>query len=137
MRLAATYADEYDLTSASPDTARDVVERLDRACAAIDRDPATIVRSAMTGLLIGASQADVERRVDEQLGMFGMAEDEGGAWLDERRERWILGTPEQALAGIAAFEAAGVERLVLQSFLPRDLEMIRLAGQLLADRATA
>jgi F420-dependent oxidoreductase-like protein len=137
LRLAATFADEYDLTSASPDAARDVIQRLDNACAAVGRDPATIVRSAMTGLLIGASQAEVERRIDDQLSMIGMDKDEGSAWLDERRERWILGTPAQALAGIAAYEAAGVERLVLQSFLPRDLEMIRLAGQLLADRAAA
>jgi hypothetical protein len=37
------------------------------------------------------------------------------------------------MAGIAAFRAAGVERLVLQTFIPRDLEMIRLAGQLVAE----
>jgi F420-dependent oxidoreductase-like protein len=132
LRLAARYADEYDLTSASPAAARDVIARLDAACAAIDRDPRTIVRSAMTGILIGASQADVDARVEAQLAMFGMEQAEGAAWLESRRERWILGTLEQAQAGIAAFRAAGVERLVLQDFVPRDLQMIRLAGQLVA-----
>ena len=135
LRLAATYADEYDLTSASPAAARDVIAGLDRACAAVGREPSTIVRSAMTGMLIGADQAEVDRRLEAQQEMFGMGRVEGAAWLDERRGRWILGTPEQALAGMAAFEAVGVERLVLQSFIPRDLEMIRLAGQLIASRA--
>ncbi len=134
LRLAAAYADEYDLTSASPEAARDVVERLDKACVAAGRDPATIVCSAMTGMLIGSDEAEVQRRLSAQLEMFGMDRDEGDAWLAARRDRWILGTPEQASAGIAAFEAAGVERLVLQTFVPRDLEMIRLAGQLVADR---
>jgi F420-dependent oxidoreductase-like protein len=135
LRLAATYADEYDLTSASPAAARDVIAGLDKACATIGREPGTIVRSAMTGMLIGASQTEVDERLEAQLAMFGMDRAEGAAWLDTRRDRWILGTPEQAMAGVAAFEAAGVERLILQSFIPRDLKMIRLAGQLIADRA--
>jgi F420-dependent oxidoreductase-like protein len=137
LRLAAAYADEYDLTSASPEAARDVVERLERACVAAGRDRTTIVCSAMTGMLIGSDEAEVQRRLAAQLEMFGMGRDEGEAWLSARRDRWVLGTPDQALAGIAAFEAAGVERLVLQTFVPRDLEMIRLAGQLVASRATA
>ena len=135
LRLAAAYADEYDLTSAGPAAAREVVAGLDRACAAIGRDPGSIVRSAMTGMLIGADQAEVDRRLEAQLAMLGMDRVEGAAWLETRRERWILGTPAQALAGMAAFEAAGVERLVLQTFIPRDLEMIRLAGRLIAERS--
>jgi hypothetical protein len=39
-----------------------------------------------------------------------------------------MGTPEQALERIAAFEAGGTQRLMLQDFLPRDLDMIRLIG---------
>ncbi|MET1231879.1 MAG: TIGR03560 family F420-dependent LLM class oxidoreductase [Candidatus Limnocylindrales bacterium] len=135
LRLAASYADEYDLTSASPEAARDVVERLGRACVAAGRDRATIVCSAMTGMLIGSDEAEVQRRLEAQLEMFGMGRDEGAEWLASRRDRWVLGPPERAMAVVAAFEAAGVERLVLQTFVPRDLEMIRLAGQLVADRA--
>ena len=45
--------------------------------------------------------------------------------------------PDQARTAIAAFEAAGVERLVLQTFVPRDLEMIRQAGRLIADWSRA
>ena len=38
--------------------------------------------------------------------------------------RWIMGTPEEARRRVAEFAAAGVERLMLQDFLPRDLEMV-------------
>ena len=133
LRLAATYADEYDLTSASPEAASDMVARLDAACVAIGRDPATMVRSAMTGVLIGDSEPEVEERIEAQLTMFGMGRDEGVEWLSSRRGRWVIGTPEQARSAIAAFEAAGIERLVMQTFLPRDLEMIRQAGRLVAE----
>ncbi len=137
LRLAATYADEYDLTSASPETAAEMVPRLDAACAAIGRDPATIVRSAMTGMLIGDSEPEVAKRVEAQLTMFGMSRAEGAEWLSSRRGRWVIGTPDQARAAIAAFDAAGVERLVMQTFVPRDLEMIRQAGRLIADWSRA
>jgi hypothetical protein len=39
-----------------------------------------------------------------------------------------MGTPDQALERIAAFADAGVERLALQDFMPRDLDMVRLLG---------
>jgi alkanesulfonate monooxygenase SsuD/methylene tetrahydromethanopterin reductase-like flavin-dependent oxidoreductase (luciferase family) len=89
----------------------------------------------MTGMVIGRSAAEVEARLAAQVEMFGIATDEAEAWLDSRRDRWILGTPDEARAGIAAFAQAGVERLVLQSFLPRDLEMISQAGELVAEVA--
>jgi hypothetical protein len=37
--------------------------------------------------------------------------------------------PDQARTSLAAFEAAGVERIMLQDFIPRDLEMIDLAAE--------
>lgn len=54
------------------------------------------------------------------------------AWLAERRGRWILGTPDQARERIEAFRAAGVQRIMLQDFLPRDLEMVALLGTIAA-----
>lgn len=137
LRLAARYADEYDLTSASPEAAGDMVARLDAACAAIGRDRATMVRSAMTGILIGDSEPEVAKRIQAQLTMFGMGRAEGAEWLSSRRGRWVIGTPDQAKTAIAAFEAAGVERLIMQTFVPRDLEMIRQAGRLIADWSRA
>lgn len=47
VRLAAMYADELNLDNPSPDYCREVFDRLDDACRAVSRDPATIRRSAM------------------------------------------------------------------------------------------
>jgi alkanesulfonate monooxygenase SsuD/methylene tetrahydromethanopterin reductase-like flavin-dependent oxidoreductase (luciferase family) len=54
---------------------------------------------------------------------------QGERWLDERRKRWIFGTPDQARARVAELAAVGVERVMLQTFLPRDLEMVALLGE--------
>ena len=42
--------------------------------------------------------------------------------------RWIIGTPDEARAMIRRFADAGVERIMLQDFLPWDLEMVDLMG---------
>jgi alkanesulfonate monooxygenase SsuD/methylene tetrahydromethanopterin reductase-like flavin-dependent oxidoreductase (luciferase family) len=72
-----------------------MIPRLDAACAAIGRDPATIVRSAMTGVLIGDSEPEVAKRIEAQLTMFGMGRAEGAEWLSSRRGRWVIGTPDR------------------------------------------
>jgi hypothetical protein len=51
--------------------------------------------------------------------------------MSARRPRWVYGTPDEAREAVKRFEAAGVQRLVLQDFLARDLEMIDLAGEAL------
>ncbi len=83
----------------------------------------------MTGALIGRDDAEVRERVAELMRLFGGRDEELDTWLAERRTRWIIGTPDEARERVKEFEAAGVERLMLQTFLPRDLEMVRLLGE--------
>src|SRR4029079_4464752 len=61
-RLAARYADEYNLSSASPDRAAEVRGKLDEACREIGRDPETLARSTMAGVLVGRSEGEVVER---------------------------------------------------------------------------
>ena len=130
MRIAARYADEFNLSSASPDGAREWYRKLDDACRAIGRDPATIGRSVMAGVLIGRDETEVAARKAALLAAFGN-ESGGDDWFDAREPRWVLGTPDQARAMVERFEAAGAERIMLQDFLPRDLEMIDLMAEAL------
>ena len=134
LRLAAQYADEYNISSNPPDICRDINARLDEECRKVGRDPATITRSAMVGLLIGADEAEVRRRVADQLAVVAAADTDATAWFEERRPRWISGTPDEARAMVARFEAAGVQRIMLQDMLPRDHEMIELAAAQLIGR---
>jgi F420-dependent oxidoreductase-like protein len=129
-RLVARYADEFNLSSASPDAAREAYARVRTACHDAGRDPASVTYSAMTGILVAEDEATLGRRVEALLRMVGRNPADAGDWLAERRRRWIMGTPDEVRRRVAEFEAAGVERLMLQDFVPRDLEMVGLIGQL-------
>jgi F420-dependent oxidoreductase-like protein len=133
-RIAARHADEFNLSSTSPDLARTKFAKLDEACQAIGRDPSELAHSAMVGLLIGRTTAEVKDREQAILAAFGGAGDESEEWLDARRPRWIYGTPDEARARLRQFEEAGVQRLMLQDFIARDLEMVDLAAEVLFDR---
>jgi F420-dependent oxidoreductase-like protein len=130
LRIAARYADEFNLSSSSPDAAREKFAALDAACEAIGRDPASIARSVMAGVLIGRDDDELRRRKAALLDAFG-DDGSGDDWFEERVPRWILGRRDAARAMVDRFGEAGAERLMLQDFLPRDLEMIDLMAELL------
>jgi len=127
-RIAARYADEFNLTSSSPERTVERYAALDAACSAAGREPSTITHSAMIGVMLGADEADVGRRRTALLRALGVAEAGGSAWYEARTSRWILGTPDEARAMVRRFADAGVERIMLQDFLPLDLEMVALMG---------
>lgn len=129
MRIAAQFVDEYNLSSAGPETATEKFAQLDDACRAIGRDPASITHSVMAGTLVGRDEAEVARRKADLLTAFGNDEAELEDWFDERSRRWILGTPDQARAMVRRFADAGAERLMLQIFLPRDLDMVDVLAE--------
>jgi F420-dependent oxidoreductase-like protein len=135
LRLAARYADEYNISSSGPDQCAETFGRLDAECKRIGRDPATLRRSVMAGLLMGADDAEVAQRVHAQLAMVGDVGTDAKAWLAERRPRWIAGTPDEARAMVRAFAAAGAQRIMLQDLLPRDHGMIELAARELIGKA--
>jgi alkanesulfonate monooxygenase len=128
-RIAARYADEFNLSSSAPDVAVERFAALDAACAVIGRDPATIARSTMAGVLLGRDRAEVDARIAAVARAVGS--DDADAWMAERLGRWISGTPDEARAAVRRFAAAGVERIMLQDFLPWDLDMIDVMGEVL------
>ena len=129
MRIAAAHADEFNLTSSTPQIAAEKFAALDAACTVAGRKPSTLVRSAMTGLLVGRTRADHRASVArfmERTGGSGDAE----AYLAPRRPRWVTGTPEEALAQLRAFRDAGAQRLLLQHFLPAELDQLDLLAEI-------
>jgi F420-dependent oxidoreductase-like protein len=131
-RLVATYADEFNRTSASPENVGDAFERVRAACGAVGRDPDSVVLSAMVGVLVAETEDELRERVQQQIAMLGGDGKGAEAWLRERTGRWIIGTPDAARQVIDRLEAAGVQRVMLQDFLPRDLEMVALLGRITA-----
>ena len=130
-RLGATFADEYNISSSNPAEVREIMARLDAACEKQGRDPGTLTRSVMAGVLVGRDEAEMARRTEAQIAEFG--DDDGAAteWLEARRDRWILGTPESARARIAEYAETGIDRLLFQDFLPQDLDHIAVMGELI------
>jgi F420-dependent oxidoreductase-like protein len=128
--LVARYADEFNLTSASVETAEEAYARVRGACASAGRDPDAITYSAMTGVLVGRDEDELRRRVGDLFAEIGQAPgSDADEWLATRRKRWVMGTPEQARERVEQLAAVGVQRVMLQTFLPRDLEMVRLLGE--------
>jgi F420-dependent oxidoreductase-like protein len=110
--LAARFAAEYNVVFETPEDARAARERLVRACEDRGRDPGTLRFSLMHGLLLGRDEAELERRA---------AQLPSGA-----RETFVAGTPEQVVARLREYEAAGVERVMLQHLLVRDRDVLEL-----------
>lgn len=130
LRVAARIADEYNLSSVGPEGATEVRDALSAACKAAGRDPGEVVYSAMVGVLVGADEQELRERTQAVLAATGAARDAAAAdaWLAARRSRWIMGTPDEARDRIATYAAAGVERIMLQDFLPWDLSQVMLLG---------
>lgn len=134
-RIAARWADEFNVTSSTAAEVATKMASLNDACRAIGRDPVTLVRSAMVTTLIGADTAALERRADALLDRIGRKPGEDPeAWLAARRPKWIMGTFDEARAAIKRYADAGVARIMLQDLLPWDLDMIRDMGRELVAR---
>lgn len=128
--LVARYGDEFNLNSASPNDAPAAYARIREACRVAARDPDEVVYSAMTGVLVAETEDELRARVEDLLAAIGRGGTDGDAWLAERRTRWIIGTPDEALSRVRELEAHGTQRIMLQDLLPRDLDHVRLIGRI-------
>jgi F420-dependent oxidoreductase-like protein len=128
LRLAATYADEYNVVMATPEKAAEVRAGLDRACEAAERDPATLPLSTMTSWLVGADREDLRERAGRLAEWTGEGGD-GDGYLAGLGDNAIVGTVDEAVERLRALAEAGVSRVMGQHLLHRDLDAIELMGR--------
>jgi F420-dependent oxidoreductase-like protein len=128
LRLAARYADEYNTVMATAGEVADIRRRLDEACEAEGRDPASLPLSMMTGWLIGADRDELVDRASRLAQWKGEGSD-GEAFIAGLRESTILGTVEEAIAQLRELAGAGLTRIMGQHLLHRDLDAIALIGR--------
>lgn len=128
LRLAARFADEYNTVFLLPEQIRDLRHRLDAACEAEDRDPASLPLSMMTSWLVGADRAELVERATRLAQWKGEGPD-GEAFLAAMREPTIKGTVPEALDQLEALRDAGLTRVMAQHLLHRDLDAIELLGR--------
>jgi alkanesulfonate monooxygenase SsuD/methylene tetrahydromethanopterin reductase-like flavin-dependent oxidoreductase (luciferase family) len=126
-RLAAAFADEFNVDWPSPALCRELFAVADEECARIGRDGATLRRSALLGAIVGADEADVERRFQAGMAFFGI-EDPAG-WRAQAGDGWTIGTTATLAGRLAEYADAGVEHIMLMLLPGDDLEMISLVAR--------
>jgi F420-dependent oxidoreductase-like protein len=123
-RLAATYADEFNLPFAPVSMFRDARERVRAACEQQGRDPDGMRYTAAQVVCIGSDEAEFARRAQA----IGRAP-------DELRTNGVAGLPAEAVARMQEFAAAGSETMYLQVLDLDDLDHLRLIAAELAPHA--
>jgi alkanesulfonate monooxygenase SsuD/methylene tetrahydromethanopterin reductase-like flavin-dependent oxidoreductase (luciferase family) len=123
LRIAAEFADEWNVTRVDPETFRQKREVLAKHCVAVRRDPETIARSLMIPLAIGRDRADVAQRIAAARATFPQMPADEEAW---RKASFLVGAPADVVASLREWEAAGVQRVVLQMLDQEDLAAIEL-----------
>jgi F420-dependent oxidoreductase-like protein len=131
VEVAARLAQEYNVVAVTAAQCRDLRARLDAACERHGRDPATLVLSMMTTVVVGRTEADALRRAQRMVDL-GIESGDAAALLRDNRDTWICGSVAQAAEQLAALREAGVERMMLQHLLHDDLEAVELMGTDLA-----
>ncbi|WP_433535146.1 LLM class F420-dependent oxidoreductase [Micromonospora sp. CA-249363] len=116
-RLAARYADEFNLPFASAADSAAQFDRVRAACAEIGRDPAELVWSNALVLCCGRDDAEVARRA----GAIGRDP-------DELRTNGLAGTPDEVLSTIDRYAKIGSQRIYLQVLDLADLDHLDLVA---------
>jgi probable F420-dependent oxidoreductase len=112
IQLAVEHADGWNTCWVwTPDAYRGRLDVLERSCDKIGRDPATVWRSLGLYALCGENRADLERRFTRMRELMPAGVLEGT--LDEWRQGRLVGTVDEVRAQRDAWEALGVETLIV------------------------
>jgi alkanesulfonate monooxygenase SsuD/methylene tetrahydromethanopterin reductase-like flavin-dependent oxidoreductase (luciferase family) len=118
VRAAIAHADEYNTVFPTLDDARERKAILDDAARDAGREPLTF--SMMTGCVVGRDAAERDRRLADYKSLTG------------NDAPPLAGTVDELVDELRAFEAAGVERAMLQHLVHEDVEMVHVLGELAA-----
>jgi F420-dependent oxidoreductase-like protein len=116
-RLAAQFADEFNVGFSDLATTTAQFARVRAACEAAGRDPDELVYSAAQVLCVGRDEAELARRAAAI-----------GRDVAELRGSGMAGTATEVAAKMREWEAAGVQRMYLQVLDLTDPEHVALAA---------
>ena len=125
LALVARYADACNLFG-DESTIRHKLEVLERHCQAVGRDPASITKTRLGGLVIADTVEQAEQRGRAMVRARGMD--------DERYRGYVVaGDPDAVCEQVGAYLDAGLDGLVFNMHDAQDLEPVRLAGETLTN----
>jgi F420-dependent oxidoreductase-like protein len=114
-RLAARFADEYNVPFTSVDNTAAAFGRVREACAAVGRHDTSMIYSMAQTVCCGRDRAELDRRAAAI-----------GRTADDLAEHGIAGTPDAVVAKIGKFAEIGAERAYLQVLDLQDLDHLEL-----------
>src|SRR5579864_4073367 len=116
LRIVAQYADACNIGGAIP-TIKHKLAVLKQHCDELGRDYASIRR---TTLIDDCAIAETE------AGVLAKLAPQQRDNLDELRQTWLIGTPEQIRERIAQYEEAGIQELIVRFVDAAQLDPVRL-----------
>jgi F420-dependent oxidoreductase-like protein len=129
-RIAARWADEYNVSSQTPDRCRAMRARVAEAWEREGRDPATLRFSLMTGVVVGRDRDEVRDRAAALIKRSNQ-DAEPEEWL-RGNDALVAGTVDQVVNRLQVLETAGVDRVMLQHLVHEDLDTVELLGRQVA-----
>ena len=117
-RLAAKFADEFNVAFSTYETSKSQFDVVDGACQAIGRDPKSMLRSVAQVVCCGADDAEVARRAAKI-----------GRDVDELKVNGLAGTPGEVIERIQKWGQLGLSRLYLQVLDMKDLDHVHLIAR--------
>ena len=130
--LAARYADIWNATFLTPDAFRERSARLDELLRQAGRQPGDVRRTMMLSLFFGRDRAELDRRLrwrHEVPELAGRPLEAAVEAIHNRRNA-IVGTPDLVVEQIRAYQAVGVQELMLQWFDMDDVDGLRAFAEL-------
>jgi F420-dependent oxidoreductase-like protein len=126
-RLAARFADEYNVDWQSPQQCRELYAAAAEQCTQIGRDPATLRRSVLLGAIVGADEEDTERRFRAGMTSFGI--EDADQWRSQAAPGWTIGTAAVLAERLGEYVEAGVDHVMLMLLPSDDAEMMSLVAR--------
>jgi F420-dependent oxidoreductase-like protein len=127
LAMAARHADEYNTVYKTAAECAEMRRNLDEACRREGRDP--IPLSVMTGWLAGEDRAELLDRA-RRLAEWRGEDQDPETFLEGLPGSWLAGTLEELGPRLEELAAAGVERVMCQHLLHRDLGAVAQIGRL-------
>ncbi|HEY3141353.1 MAG TPA: LLM class F420-dependent oxidoreductase [Acidimicrobiales bacterium] len=114
-RLAARFADEFNVPFSPLPDYRPAIDRVAAVCEQEGRDPATMIWSAAVTTCVGSDEAEFLQRAKTI-----------GQDPDHLRTNGVAGTVSEVIDRLAGFAEAGAQRIYLQILDMSDLDHLRL-----------
>jgi len=121
LRIVAEHADEWNVTRVTFDEYAAKRAVLERHCAAVTRDPATIARSLMVPVIYGRTPAEADARRVKAKAIFPRMPDDAAAW---RAAGFLYGAADDIVRDLKQWERIGIQRVLLQMLDMEDLPAI-------------